>query len=164
MTAPLLRTVESSEWAHAIDRLSDEGFTMVDLVTAIDRVDRLEIVAVVAHPESGQRIMLSSAVSADAPQIASATATLPGAAWHERETAEMFGIHFVGHPDPRPLLMRSAEPDPGAPPPLRKVAALLPRVETTWPGAVTADDGRRARRPQLPPGVRSEWLPGRAEG
>ncbi len=27
------------------------------------------------------------------------------AEWHERETAEMFGIEFIGHPDPRKLLL-----------------------------------------------------------
>lgn len=25
--------------------------------------------------------------------------------WHERETAELFGIDFIGHPDPRNLLL-----------------------------------------------------------
>jgi NADH-quinone oxidoreductase subunit C len=29
----------------------------------------------------------------------------PTASWHERETAEMFGIEFTGHPDPRKLLL-----------------------------------------------------------
>ena len=27
------------------------------------------------------------------------------AEWHERETAELFGIVFAGHPDPRRLLL-----------------------------------------------------------
>ena len=27
------------------------------------------------------------------------------AEWHEREAAEMFGIVFTGHPDPRKLLL-----------------------------------------------------------
>jgi NADH-quinone oxidoreductase subunit C len=27
------------------------------------------------------------------------------AEWHERETAELFGIVFEGHPDPRRLLL-----------------------------------------------------------
>jgi NADH-quinone oxidoreductase subunit C len=29
----------------------------------------------------------------------------PTADWHERETAEMFGIEFKNHPDPRKLLL-----------------------------------------------------------
>jgi len=37
--------------------------------------------------------------------IDSVVAVWPGASWHERETAEMFGITFTGHPDPRKLLL-----------------------------------------------------------
>ena len=48
--------------------------------------------------------------------IASATAVHRGAQWHEREAAEMFGIDFVGHPDPRNILL----PDDWVGSPLRK--------------------------------------------
>ena len=100
-------------------------------------------------------MLVRTRVPTEGPSLPSATTLWPGAAWHERETAEMFGVVFDGHPDLRPLLLREVT-DPA---PLRKATALAARVETKWPGAADPDEGRRARRPQLPPGVRASWLP-----
>ena len=44
------------------------------------------------------------------PRIASAVSYFDGLAWHERETAELFGVEFTGHPDPRKLLLDSSYP------------------------------------------------------
>ena len=41
----------------------------------------------------------------DGETVPSATGVWPAANWLERETAEMFGVRFNGHPDPRTLLM-----------------------------------------------------------
>ena len=45
------------------------------------------------------------------------TGVWPCAAWYERETHELFGIDFEGHPDMRPLLLPD---DRQGPPPLRR--------------------------------------------
>jgi NADH-quinone oxidoreductase subunit C len=70
--------------------------------------------------------------------------TYAGADWHERETNEMFGIVFAGHPDLRHIYL----PTEFEGYPLRKDFPLLARVVKPWPGIVdvepmpgeTADD------------------------
>jgi hypothetical protein len=56
--------------------------------------------------------------------------------WHERETSEMFGIRFLGHPQPVKLLL--SEPFEGHP--LRKDFALMTREAKPWPGAVEGEE------------------------
>jgi NADH-quinone oxidoreductase subunit C len=80
------------------------------------------------------------------PEIASIVDMFSGADWHEREAAEMFGIRFVGHPDPRPLLTSGGESL------LRKDTRLRARVDTPWPGSDEA-----ARRRARVPGVPDSW-------
>lgn len=59
----------------------------------------------------------------------------PGANWHEREAAEMFGIKFVGHPNPRHLYLPGAFEGH----PMRKDFALLSRRIKPWPGIVDVE-------------------------
>jgi len=60
-----------------------------------------------------------------------------GANWHERETSEMFGIRFEGHPQPVKLLL--SEPFDGHP--LRKDFPLMTREAKPWPGAAEGEEG-----------------------
>lgn len=58
-----------------------------------------------------------------------------GANWHERETHEMFGITFDGHPDMRNLYL----PGEFEGFPLRKDFPLLARMIKPWPGIVDVE-------------------------
>ncbi|HEX9259022.1 MAG TPA: NADH-quinone oxidoreductase subunit C [Acidimicrobiales bacterium] len=58
-----------------------------------------------------------------------------GANWHERETWEMFGIRFAGHPDLRKLYL----PTDFEGFPLRKDFPLLARMVKPWPGIVDVE-------------------------
>lgn len=62
--------------------------------------------------------------------VASFNDVFPGADWHERETWEMYGIDFVGHPEIRHLYL----PGEFEGFPLRKDFPLLARVVKPWPG------------------------------
>lgn len=58
-----------------------------------------------------------------------------GANWHERETWEMFGITFAGHPDLRHMYL----PTEFEGFPLRKDFPLLARMVKPWPGIVDVE-------------------------
>ena len=66
------------------------------------------------------------------PRIASIHDLYRGADWHERETWEMYGFHFDGHPGLRHLYLPSGFEGH----PLRKDFPLLARQVKPWPGLV----------------------------
>jgi NADH-quinone oxidoreductase subunit C len=65
------------------------------------------------------------------PVCQSITSLYPGANWHERETHEMFGIVFEGHP----RLVNLYLPEDFEGRPLLKSFRLSTRVVKDWPGA-----------------------------
>ena len=134
-----------ADWVQVLGRCRADGFTLLDLLTGIDRGAQVEIVARVVDPGTSQARLLGTIVD---DRIDSATGVYPGASWHERETAEMFGISFDGLADRRPLLLR----EPVVTPPLRKTALLAARLEREWPGS----GGSRKTRPL---GVPAEGAP-----
>ncbi len=136
---------DPGQWTSTLAGSADDA---CELLTAIDHGAELEILVVLRGRE-GLR-MLRTRVPAKDPCLDSAVAVLPAVAWHEREVAEMFGVTFAGHPDPRPLLLREHVEAP----PLRRSTPLPERIARPWPGA--RDAGAR-RRPTPPPGVRNSW-------
>jgi NADH-quinone oxidoreductase subunit C len=69
-----------------------------------------------------------------------------GANWHERETHEMFGIGFDGHPDLRNLYLPSEFEGF----PLRKDFPLLARMVKPWPGIVDVEPMPEFDEPDAP--------------
>jgi NADH-quinone oxidoreductase subunit C len=77
-------------------------------------------------------------IKADVPDSLSMPTWIPlfaGANWHERETHEMFGITFDGHPD----LRNNYLPGEFEGYPLRKDFPLLSRMVKPWPGIVDVE-------------------------
>jgi NADH-quinone oxidoreductase subunit C len=75
-------------------------------ITATDypsREKRFDVVYHLLSPRHNQRIRIKAAVAEDE-AIASATPLFPAADWFERETYDLFGVLFSGHPDLRRIL------------------------------------------------------------
>jgi NADH-quinone oxidoreductase subunit C len=129
-------TLPADRWVQAATACRDQlGLTYLDMLTAVDDGETLAVVAYLWNPAGACGLLLRTHVPAAAPTLASITPVFAGANWHERETAEMFGLTFAGHPNPRPLLL--ADPPPAAGfHPLRKELALARREQVAWSGEV----------------------------
>ncbi|WP_104530857.1 NADH-quinone oxidoreductase subunit C [Wenjunlia vitaminophila] len=147
--------VPAASWVAALTAARDVlGCTYFDWLSAVDEADGgFAVVAhLVAVGTPVRRLLLRTRVPRDAPAVATVTGVYPGAAWHERETHEMFGIDFTGHPHLVPLLL----PEGFEGHPLRKEFVLAARVAKAWPGAKEpgeSEHGGPRRRQMLPPGV-----------
>ncbi|MFJ8951834.1 NADH-quinone oxidoreductase subunit C [Streptomyces sp. NPDC102381] len=156
--------VPAAEWIAALTTARTTlECTYFDWLSAVDEPEAgFRVCAHVAAvaPRSVRRLLLRTTVPHAAPVLASAVDVYAGAAWHERETHEMFGVDFTDHPGLDPLLL----PDGFEGHPLRKDFVLAARVAKAWPGAKEpgeSEHGGPKRRQILPPGVPdpNEWGP-----
>jgi NADH-quinone oxidoreductase subunit C len=95
---------------------------------------RFQLLARVSSSSGHVGITLKS----DVPESMEMPSWIPvyaGANWHERETWEMYGITFAGHPDLRHLYL----PTEFEGFPLRKDYPLLARMVKPWPGIVDVE-------------------------
>ena len=67
--------------------------------------DRYELIYVFWSHLNKMLCQLRVALEGSTPEVDSVSDIFPGLEWHERETHEMFGIGFKGHPDLRLLLL-----------------------------------------------------------
>lgn len=160
--------VPTGSWIAALEIARDKlGCTYFDWLSAVDEPGTgFRVCAHVVGLEGRRvrRLMLRTTVPHTAPELPTAVEIYAGAAWHERETHEMFGVVFTDHPNLVPLLL----PESFEGHPLRKDFVLAARVAKAWPGAkepgepaAGAAHGGPKRRQMLPPGVPdpNEWGP-----
>ena len=160
MADPLSVRVDADAWHEVAMHLHRSGAHVWEWLSAADLPEGLVIAVHVRSGEVGDAgVIVTAHAPADGPMSSLADIWL-GASWHERETAEMFGITFTTGPS-APLLLAGHDVSD---PPLRRRTPLARRVSTPWPGRHEpgeSDDAtatRTRRRPVLPPGVQQEWV------
>jgi NADH-quinone oxidoreductase subunit C len=184
------RTVAHQAWLGEVEACVQAGFTFFDWLSAVDHTGALGDgtsaepdpedsepgIMVVVHlmavgperPRPLARVLLCTLVPEGVP-LPSLTAVFRGAAWHERETHEMFGVAFAGFDDGTGLGVRPLLLPPGFEGrPLRKSFMLAARASKPWPGAKEPGEsgegdtspapaagrrGGRRRKRLLPPGA-----------
>jgi NADH-quinone oxidoreductase subunit C len=109
------------DFTSGVDWGPDRGFEIVTHLFSTTHHHNVRVKLVLPH---------------DHPVAPTISDLFPTADWHERETHEMFGIEFEGHPKLVKLLL--SEPFEGNP--LRKDFALMTREAKPWPGAVEGEE------------------------
>ena len=153
-------TVAPAQWLGAVAEARGRGFTFFDWLSAVDESDRdpdpgldvlCHLIDPVPTPERDQRTLLVRSRVPEGLALASLTGLFAGAAWHERETHEMFGQEFTDFEDGtglglRPLLL----PDGFEGTPLRKSFVLASRATRPWPGGKEPGEGHSGTSKRSP--------------
>lgn len=153
--------VAAASWAESLLAARDGlGCRFFDFLTAVDLLEEgFSVVAHIAARQVGNvaSVMLRTRLPRDEPRLDCVCGVYAGAGWHERETAEMFGIDFLDASGARLELAGLLLPPGFEGHPLRKDQLLSARVERPWPGAKEPGesdaDVRPSRRRLRPPGV-----------
>ena len=128
--------VAPRRYKEAARFLRDEpelDFDFFDFLCGVDYTPRgggFEVVTQLYSTRRVHQARLRVPCEATDPRCVSISDIWAGAAWHERETWELFGIVFDGHPHLVKLLL----PEQFEGHPLRKDFPLMTREAKPWPG------------------------------
>jgi len=94
----------------------DSGYNYLRCITGIDRGGQLEVAYNVMNMETKEELILKVKLDPASPSVPTLCPLWKTADWQERETYDLLGIVFDGHPDHRRILL----PDDWEGHPLRK--------------------------------------------
>ena len=107
-----LYDIDVSRWAEALKALKVEhNFVRLEFITGVDRGEgECEVVALLS--DANARTIAVRTRVRNGQVVASVVDTFPGAAWHERELAEMFGVELSSGPVEHLLLAKDGPEHP----------------------------------------------------
>jgi NADH-quinone oxidoreductase subunit C len=117
-------TVPAAQIREALAALKDDGYQLLVFLTCVDHLAdaskqwpaRYELVYQLRDMEKLRDLRVRAFIDGDPPEIESASDLFPPANWDERETYDLFGVMFTGHPELTRILM----PDDWVGHPLRR--------------------------------------------
>lgn len=93
------------EFARFLRDTPGYAFDFLIYVTAVDYKEYMEVCYAVRSLKEKHELMFKVKVPANNPEVPSLISVWPAADWDERETYDMFGIKFKGHPNLVRILM-----------------------------------------------------------
>jgi NADH-quinone oxidoreductase subunit C len=118
-------TVPAAQVHEALAALRDDGYRLLVFLTCVDHLadasretwpGRYELIYQVRDMDKLRDLRVRSFIDGDPPEIDSVSDLFGPANWDERETYDLFGVMFKGHPELTRILM----PDDWVGHPLRR--------------------------------------------
>jgi NADH-quinone oxidoreductase subunit C len=86
-------------------KVNEMGFDNLSLITGIDYTDRFEVVYNFLSYSKKQSLVLKVVLDHTNPELVSLSSIWKVADWLERETYDLVGIKFTGHPNLKRILL-----------------------------------------------------------
>ncbi len=114
LTMPALRrmfvTIGESDLLETCRLVRERaGISHLSTITGLDAGERFEVLYHFAAAELVLTVRVL--VDRDRPVLPTILKIFPAAVFYEREVHDLLGIHFEGHPDPRPLVLPDGWPE-----------------------------------------------------
>lgn len=102
--------IKPEQIVEALTLLRDSHqFELMSALTCVDywpqTTPRFHVIYQMSSLANNATVQIRVPVNADQPKVPTAAFVYETANWREREVADMFGVEFEGHPDPRRILM-----------------------------------------------------------
>ncbi len=92
--------------ARSLKEHPEVGYETLNWIAGVDHVKHFESVYHVYSWKTNTYLELHVEVPRATPEIDTVTGVWPAADWHERESFDMVGIVYTGHPDLRRILLK----------------------------------------------------------
>lgn len=100
-----LAVIKKEDILKAAGKVKEMGFDQLSVITGIDYQDRFEVIYNFFSYKKKENLVLKVILDHDAPAVDSLASLWKGADWLERETYDLVGVKFTGHPNLTRILL-----------------------------------------------------------
>jgi len=100
-----LAVIKKEDILQVAEKVKEMGFDNLSVITGVDREDRIEVIYNFFSYKKKQNLVLKAILDRTSPSIDSVVSFWKVADWLERETYDLVGIKFNGHPNLKRILL-----------------------------------------------------------
>lgn len=100
-----LAVVKKEDILKVAEKIKEMGFDNLSVITGVDCVDRIEVIYNFFSYKKKLNLAIKVILDNKSPEIDSVTSVWKVADWLERETYDLVGVKFNGHPNLKRILL-----------------------------------------------------------